>query len=176
MQVSQQKDTTPRKITESDIVNIILEDHKALKELIKVMKDSEQPQTKRFAAFEEFAPTLVAHSKPEEKTLYTYMKKNADLKLEACEGEVEHDLADQLVQEIKRASDKDMKAAQIKVLAELVEHHIEEEESELLPDFKKESEPQIRTRLGNRFLELKIKYLAAGDDGALLDDPKAHSN
>jgi len=172
MQTSQQTTNTKAAQRDSDIVNIILEDHKPLKELIEVMKDSEQSHETRFAAFEEFAPTLIAHAKPEEETLYVYMKQDKELKEEGCEGEVEHMIADQLVEEIKRTNDKDMKAARIKVLAELVEHHIEEEESELLPDFKKESEIKVRVDLGNQFLERKLKYLAAGSDN-IVPDPKA---
>ncbi len=172
MQTSTQSQSKRTSQADSDIVNIILEDHKPLKELIEVMKDSEKSHEERFAAFEDFAPTLIAHAKPEEETLYAYMKTDKELKEEGCEGEVEHMLADQLVEELKRSTDKDMKAARIKVLAELVEHHIEEEEEELLPDFHKESEAALRARLGNQFLELKLKYLAAGDDN-VIPDPKA---
>jgi hemerythrin-like domain-containing protein len=162
----------PAKSTKtSDIVSLILEDHKPLKRLIKVMKNSEKSVEERFAAFEEFAPALIAHAKPEEEVLYVYMKQDEDLKEEGCEGEVEHTLADQLVEEIKRTRDEDMKAAKIKVLAELVEHHIEEEESDLLPDFKKETEKTIRSELGNKFLSLKLEYLAAGDEN-IIPDPR----
>ncbi len=171
MQTTTRMETDHKILAATDIVNVILEDHKPLKELIKVMKDSEKSHEIRIAAFEEFAPTLIAHAKPEEEILYTYMKKDEDLKEEACEGDVEHTLADQLVEEIKRATDKDMKGAQIKVLAELVEHHIEEEEEELLPDFKEETETQIRAQLGSRFLELKLKYLEAGSDN-IIPDPR----
>ncbi|MEK6775080.1 MAG: hemerythrin domain-containing protein [Bdellovibrionota bacterium] len=157
--------------TDTDIVNIILEDHKPLKEMIEVMKDSEKSEEERVAAFEEFAPALIAHAKPEEESLYVFMKNNEELREQGCEGEVEHVLADQLLEEIKRTNDADMKLAKIKVLAELVEHHIEEEEEELLPDFKKESESEERVKLGNEFLELKVKYLAAGDDN-IIPDPK----
>lgn len=156
---------------EADIINIILEDHKPLKELIKVMKDSERPEEERFGAFEEFAPTLVAHAKPEEETLYVEMKKEEELREEGLEGDVEHQLADQLVEEIKRTTDKDLKSARIKVLAELVEHHIEEEEEELLPEYKKNSQKEERLELGSRFLEMKLKYLAAGNDN-IVPDPK----
>ena len=156
----------------NDIINLILEDHKPLKELIKVMKDSDKSTEERFAAFEEFAPTLIAHAKPEEEVLYVFMKKNEELREEGFEGDVEHQLADQLVEEIKRTQDEDLKGARIKVLAELVEHHIEEEEEELLPDFKENSESAERAQLGNRFLELKLQYLAAGDEN-IIPDPKS---
>ncbi len=170
--LSEQKMNQKTQLTESDIVNLILEDHKPLKELIKIMKDSDIPAQERFDAFNEFSPTLIAHAKPEEEILYTFMKTDEDLREEAFEGDVEHALADQLMEEIKRTTDEDLKSARIKVLAELVEHHIEEEEEELLPDFKKNSDTKQRSILGNDFLELKLKYLAAGDDN-VIPDPKS---
>lgn len=163
--------STAEQLKNSDIVDLILEDHKPLKELIKVMKDSDVSGEERWNAFQEFAPTLVAHAKPEEEVLYVDMKKNEELREEAFEGEVEHILADQLVEEIKRTTDEDLRSARIKVLAELVEHHIEEEEEELLPDFKKETELKERAELGNRFLALKLEYLAVGDEN-IIPDPK----
>lgn len=154
---------------QTDIVEVILEDHKPLKELIKVMKDSDSEIALRKAAFQEFAPLLIAHAKPEEETLYVYMKGNKELREEGFEGDVEHQLADQLLEECKRTTDDDLLGARIKVLAELVEHHIEEEEEELLPDFKKNSDEAERIQLGNRFFGLKASYLAAGDDNVITD-------
>lgn len=57
-----------------DIIDAILEDHEPLKELIEIMKDSEKPFDQRLDAFEEFAPLLIAHAKPEEETLYAYRR------------------------------------------------------------------------------------------------------
>ena len=155
----------------TDIVDLILKDHEPLKKLIKIMKDSDKELSERKAAFEEFAPVLIAHAKPEELVLYTFMKRDEELREEAFEGDVEHTLADQLLEECKRTDDEDLLGARIKVLAELVEHHIEEEEEELLPDFKKNSEHRDRIKLGEKFLKLKIDYLAAGDDN-VIPDPK----
>lgn len=170
---NQIKQDTNVQLKGSDIIDIILEDHKPLKKLIKIMKDSDQDESERFTAFNEFATTLVAHAKPEEEILYTFMKKNEELRTEGFEGDVEHAIADQLVEEIKRTTNTDLKSARIKVLAELVEHHIEEEEEELLPKFKKGSEKQQRSSMGDEFLELKIKYLAAGNDN-IIPDPKVN--
>ncbi len=169
------RNTSRRALEEdADIVEFILEDHKPLKQLIEVMKDTEKHSLEeRFSAFEEFAPTLIAHAKPEEETLYNYMKKVDDLREHGFEGEAEHVLADQLVEEIKRTKDEDKKSAKIKVLAELVEHHIEEEEKTLLPDFKTKAGDKIKWQLGNQFMELKVKYLAAGDDN-VIEDPVLH--
>ncbi len=172
MQTTTKTTSETQKLTrELDIVRVILEDHKPLKELIEVMKDDENSHAERFEAFESFTPLLIAHAKPEEEILYTYMKKKSELKEIACEGDVEHGLADQLVEMVKRETDEDVKAAQIKVLAELVEHHIEEEEEELLPDFEKETDRELRMKMGDSFLELKLRYLAAGDDN-IIPDPR----
>lgn len=142
----------------TDVIELILEDHKPLKKLIKVMKGDGELEEK-FLAFEEFAPLLVMHSKPEEESVYVYMKDHEDSREEGFEGDVEHGLADQLVEEIKRTKDEDLWMARVKVLAELVEHHIEEEEDELLPKFKENSSPEDRLELSGQFIELK-KVLA----------------
>jgi hemerythrin-like domain-containing protein len=141
-----------------DIIQLILEDHKPLKRLIKIMKDSDAELSERQDAFEEFAPLLVVHAKPEEQTLYVTMKEEDEMREEGFEGDVEHQLADQLLEEIKRTDDEDLWSARVKVLAELVEHHIEEEEDEMLPDFKKEIEISERVELGQEYLRLKAKY------------------
>lgn len=138
-----------------DIIDLILEDHRPLKDLIGKLKDSDLDPGDKMVAFEEFASLLMIHSKPEEESLYTYMKEDEELRTEGMEGQVEHELADQLIAEIKAESDPDMWQAKVKVLAEIVEHHIEEEEETLLPDFKKESSSEERSELGQKFMELK---------------------
>ena len=146
------------KSTSHDIIQLILADHKPLKQLIKVMKSESATLAKKKAAFEKFAPTLIAHAKPEEQTWYVSMKKDHDMSVEGTEGDVEHGLADQLCNELKQTTDHDMFMAKVKVLAELVEHHIQEEEEDLLPDYKKESELAERRELGAKYLALQQQY------------------
>jgi hemerythrin superfamily protein len=163
-------DTIKTKVTadtsDEDIVELILEDHKPLKEFIVIMKDVEQPLDKRREAAENFAVQLVAHAKPEELVLYAQMKKVEELKIEAFEGETEHSLADQMLEEIKRVTDDDVWSAKVKVLAELVEHHIEEEENDILPDVRKKMKLSLRERMGEQFLDEKSKMLEVGADDA----------
>lgn len=147
-----------------DIVDLIKDDHKPLKELIKILKDPDEDFDERKMAFKEFAPLLTAHAKAEERVLYENMKENKDLREEAFEGEIEHNLAELMVEQSRRTRDEDVWTAKAKVLAELVEHHIEEEEDELLPKFKKSSEKEERSRLGEEYLYLKEKIESGGDD------------
>lgn len=145
-----------------DIIQLILEDHKPLKELIKIMKDSDKEFKERKAAFDKFAPLLTRHARPEEDTLYVYMKGAEEMREDGLEGDVEHQLADQMIEETKRAEEEDLCGARIKVLAELVEHHIKEEEEDMLPEFRKNSQPEERMVLGEAYLEAKANIRSSG--------------
>jgi hemerythrin superfamily protein len=153
--------------TEENILSVIREDHKPLKELIKVMKDSGRPLPERVSAFKDFAPLLLTHAKAEEKSLYDFMKTlESDLREEAFEGDTEHAIADQLCEEIKRSPDNDQLSAKIKVLAEMVEHHIQEEENDILPDIEESVDAKILQELTKKYADVQADIIAEGQDDA----------
>lgn len=162
---------------EEGILATILEDHKPLKELIRVMKDLEKPFEERERAFMDFAPLLLTHAKAEEESLYAYLKTVAELKTEGFEGQAEHNIADQLCEEIKRTDDRDALSARIKVLAELVEHHIEEEENVMFPEIRARVPSDVLMNLNNEYVEDQSEIIAEGQDDApheaeLTENPK----
>lgn len=135
-----------------DIVKMLLDDHRPLKRCIEILKNSELNLSSRRAAFNEFAPLLTIHAKAEEAVLYNFEKTEIDMRESAFEGDVEHALAEQMIEEVKQAVDKDIWSAKAKVLAELVEHHIKEEETETFRELKKEAKPADLIRLGEEYL------------------------
>lgn len=141
--------------TSEDIVELILADHEPLKDLIEIMKDSEAELEEKQIAYEEFVPLLKVHAKAEEQALYTVLKDDEKQREHGFEGDVEHSLADLVAKMAKDADDEDVFCAQVKVLAELVEHHIEEEEQEVFPEFKKKSSAKERQSIGQEYIELK---------------------
>jgi hemerythrin superfamily protein len=151
-----------------DIIQLILTDHKPLWQLIKVMKSEDATHAKKAAAFEKFTPALLAHAKPEEQTWYMCMKNDYDMSVQGVEGDVEHGLAEQLCNELQKTDDHDMFMAKVKVLAEMVEHHLQEEEEKLLPLFKKQSDPQERRELGMRYVAFKEQRKPARGRGLRL--------
>lgn len=153
-----------------DIIKLILDDHKPVKKLIKTLKNNKLSVDERQNAFAEFTPLFVIHAKSEEQTLYVFMKEGSDLREEGFEGSVEHNLATQLIQEIQRSDDDNVWAARVKVLAELVEHHIEEEEEEMLPAFRKHSDLEERIQLGQSYLSLKAELEARSARGTLSEE------
>ena len=142
---------------EFDIVELILMDHKPLKKLIKVLKGDAEIDEKE-PAFEKFAPLLLGHAEPEEESLYVNMKSEEDLRVEAYEGDTEHAIASGLIEQIYATDDEDIWMAKVKVLAELVEHHIEEEEEEMLPDVKKHMDIEMRVAAGREYIRLRDEF------------------
>ena len=150
--------------SETDIISVIKEDHEPLKDLIKVMKNPDLDFSQRLQAFKEFAPLLLTHAKAEEKALYDFMKQKSKLAVQAFEGDTEHAIADQLVLEIKTATEQNVVSAKIKVLAELVEHHIQEEESEMLPEIKKSVPASVLKKLTAKYIEVQEELISQGQE------------
>lgn len=153
------KKTAPKMVPSDDIIKLILTDHKPLKTLIQTLKDSAAEIEEKRECFDEFATLLIAHAKPEASVLYLDMKEGGELREEGFEGEVEHEIAERLLEEINETSDEDLWCARVKVVAELVEHHIKEEEKTMLPDYKRNSNLSERIELGQRYLELKDDFM-----------------
>lgn len=140
---------------EKDITELMLRDHKPLKRLIKIMKNPENRIEELRSAFDEFAPLLEAHAKPEQESLYTYMEEDEEgtIRVQGFEGHAEHSIADQLAQQIKILTDEDEWKAQVKVIAELVEHHLEEEEEDMIPDLRKDFSLEERVEIGENYIQ-----------------------
>lgn len=166
--------TKAQEISGTDIVELILEDHKPLKELIKILKKAHGNAEERFEAFETFAPLLLSHAEAEEMSLYEFMKKNKDEIVEAMEGDTEHALASQLIDEIYATEDENLWSAKVKVLAEMVEHHVKEEEGSMLPDFRKNSTMEARVALGDEYTQLKSQTAEKTNDDFEEDEVSAH--
>ena len=138
-----------------EIIEFIKRDHKPLKELISVMKDPKAKMAEKKPVFKKFQSLLLRHAHAEEQSLYIELKSRKDLRLDGVEGDVEHALADGLMEEIDSIqNDNDTWMAKVKVLAEVVEHHIEEEEDDMLKKVRKEFDLQMRTEIGEEYERL----------------------
>ena len=162
---STSKAISAKKASAADIIEIILKDHKPLKKLIKVLKSEKAEKAEKETAFKEFAPLLLWHAEPEEQVLYVHMKDDSeDLRVEGYEGDTEHALASQMIDEVKASVNDDQWMARVKVLAELVEHHIEEEEEDMFPDIRKAFDLEARVQMGSDYLQLREEFeMSEGD-------------
>ena len=143
---------------ETNIVEAILKDHDSLKTLLKILKDEDESVARKRVAFDQFRDLLKSHSDAEEKALYTLSSHLRDLKLKTEEGFVEHDVALDLLNKIKRPGKGGNTLhwqAQIQVLAELVEHHLKEEENDLLPRLRRKLNTKTQARSSKLFIKLR---------------------
>lgn len=142
-----------------EIISFIKRDHKPLKELISVLKDPDAKIVEKRPAFKKFQTLLLRHAHAEEQSLYVELKSRKDMRIEAIEGDVEHGLADGLMNKIETTNgaapnDNDSWMAKVKVLAELVDHHIKEEEEEMLKTVGKEFDLEKRVEIGKEYERL----------------------
>ena len=128
-----------RKPKTPDAIELLKKDHAAVK---KAFKQFEKAKYKDGNAMREFVATicndLTMHTKLEEEIFYPAVRakiKDDDLMNEAL---VEHNSAKTLIAEIgKLQGDDPMLKPSVTVLAEYVQHHVREEEREIMPKAKR---------------------------------------
>lgn len=146
----------------SHAIKILTEDHSKLRKEIAMLKNINLHLNQRHLSFARVLPHLTSHNKREEKIIYSYMKltDEDDLRIWALEGREEHQLIDQLIKKMlwEEISEDDW-TEKARVLAELIEHHIDEEEEEIFPTLTKELDEEIDTKLSNQYEDLGIDLI-----------------
>jgi hemerythrin-like domain-containing protein len=146
-----------------DAIDLLKEDHKNVKGLFKefrrVAKEGGHEQERK-QLVQRITEELTVHSWIEEQYLYpraAQLLKPED-KQEVFESEEEHTIVKRELSELERMSPSDERYnAKVEVLAQNVEHHIEEEEDDLLPDFKKQVSREDLDRLGEEMARAKAQ-------------------
>ncbi len=124
-----------------DAIKMIKDDHHRMKELLRAYADAGNDafKVKQEIANQVFAE-LEVHQALEEEIFYPAVRARTDDagKGHVAEGVEEHHVVAILISELKvLTADDEVFAAKFKVLSEHVEHHMREEEDDLLPDAKK---------------------------------------
>ena len=117
-----------------DALQLLRDDNRHVKDLFKQFEDADDSRTKgRLVA--EALTALEIHAKLEEEIFYPAVRKEADAgPARMDEAEEEHHVVKLLIGELRRMKPGAARYdAKFTVLAENVKHHIDEEESEMLP-------------------------------------------
>ena len=123
--------------TKSDFIGLLEKHHDFLEESIAVLTDKEASSAEKQVHLTRFIHLLFMHGKAEEETLYQSLKhaEEKEARLEGIAGQDEHDVAFQMAKELKamdfEVSWSEEIDAKAKVLASLVQNHINEEETEM---------------------------------------------
>jgi hemerythrin-like domain-containing protein len=144
-----------------DAVKLLKDDHKKVKDLFRQFERARSDERKKAIA-EEAMHELEVHAEIEEEIFYPAAKAKADKegKELVAEAVEEHHVVKMLISELKAMREvNEQFEAKFTVLIENVEHHIEEEEKEMLPDAKKTLGKEIDA-LGDRMQSRKEQLMA----------------
>ncbi len=148
----------------ANVYEKLKEDHRKVEKLFeKVLKTSEKNFDDREPLFNEIYQELSAHADAEEKIFYPVTEgeeKTKQLTLEAYE---EHNLVKLLLEELKEMdSQSDVWMAKMKVLSEVVKHHVKEEEEELFPKAKKVIDKNLSRSMADEVEQEEEEFKKAG--------------
>ena len=157
------KSTTRRTAQKKDVIEQLVDDHKNVKKLFKQyskLAEKEDIEGKTLVA-NQICLELTVHARVEEEIFYPAARAaihDDDLLNEAV---VEHSTAKSLIGQIQSMNPSDpMYDAKMTVLSEYIDHHVEEEETEMFPKVKKtkvdleELEVELSKRKGQLMAEV----------------------
>jgi len=144
----------------ADIYERLKQDHLEVKQMLERLNGGDGSAE---PTFEQLFQELTAHSRAEEKVLYETLKKQESSKEVALEGYEEHHASDTFLAEMaKGKAGSDEWKAKAKVLMEVVEHHVTDEEGELFQKAREViDEKQAREMVG-RFEKEKESIMRQG--------------
>lgn len=157
---------TQTKKRTTDAVEILIADHRKVQDLFKQFSQAGDRayQTKQKLAGQIFHE-LEIHSTLEEEIFYPAAREaaEADIGEVVAEGIEEHHVVDLLIEELRGMDPHhEQFAAKMTVLCETVQHHIQEEEEEMLPGARRKLGERI-DELGERMQQRRQKLMASSN-------------
>jgi len=143
-----------------DLLDTLKEEHELVQDMLKRLVESEKA-SERKSLLKQIKANLVPHVRAEEKVLYDAVLalRDKSAQQDGEEGYIEHSLADKTLarlEKIDNAMSPEFGAA-AKVLKELVEHHVREEESNVWSDARENISADQRKLMNQRYLAEKKK-------------------
>ena len=143
--------------TSGDVVDLIMQDHREVERLFDELKESPD---KRLKLLPVLTTLLTAHSRAEEAEVYPVAASEAGEKEEISHSQQEHVEADQL---LAKLTDTDPMSGEfdtvLQNLVDAVSHHVEEEETKVLPGMRSGLSDQRRSELADAFVASRKQHL-----------------
>jgi hemerythrin superfamily protein len=161
-----------------DALDLLTADHNRVRGLFARFREAQEKDDT--AMMQELAgkvfEELKVHTEIEEQIFYPAVHDLDALAEVVDEGLEEHHVVDVLMDEAGKLDSSDPQwVAKLTVLMENVEHHAEEEETELFPKVRSESSPEQREDWGGRMEQLKAQLgapTAADAEGMSMEELK----
>ncbi|MBY8934814.1 MULTISPECIES: hemerythrin domain-containing protein [Pseudomonas] len=155
-------------------IDLLKADHAKVKDILSQLSDStERALKKRVELLGKLEMEITIHTRLEEEILYPAFKAAGSKEQDVMyfEAKEEHRTVDSLVLPDLKLTDPGTPefSGRVKVVKELLEHHIEEEETEMFPQAKKLLGKEKLEELGAQMEAMKASYkkeMAAGNMAA----------
>jgi hemerythrin-like domain-containing protein len=144
-------------------IELLKADHKKVKDILSQLSEStDRASKKRAELVAKLEMEITIHTKLEEEILYPAYKEAGGKEQEKMyyEAKEEHRTVDSLVLPDLKATETTTPefAGRAKVVKELLEHHIEEEETEMFPEARKLLGNAKLEELGEQMEAMKAQY------------------
>jgi hemerythrin superfamily protein len=127
--------------SETNAIDLLIADHKKVQKLFKEfedIKEEEDMEDEKADLVEMICMELTVHARLEDEIFYPAAREAIDEMDIMDEADVEHDTAKYLISQLESMEPGDERYdAKVSVLAEIVNHHIKEEQDEMFPKVKK---------------------------------------
>ena len=136
-----------------DVIELIEREHRQVEALFQNFRE-----TGSSALVSNICDELDAHAAAEEQAFYPVVRDDVPSgKKLASEAEEEHGEARQLIGRIRRTSDPDHVVELVNELEEVVSHHVDEEEQEMLPSARRSLGDDRLAAIGSAYESAKAK-------------------
>ena len=135
----------------TDVVDLIEQDHREVEQMF-----AEFESTHDNALAIRICDELTKHTYGEEKAVYPVIADQlSDGRKLAREAESEHKEARQLIGRVRNTTDETHLTELMSELKQAIQHHVGEEEAEMLPQARQQIGPDELTEMGRAFEEAK---------------------
>jgi hemerythrin superfamily protein len=140
-----------------DALSLLEQDHRLVERILdEGERTTERGEKTREELFARLKRELTIHESREEQGLYSALREVSQARDIALEGYEEHHVVDEILGELEQTPvTDDTWAAKFKVAKENLEHHIQEEESEMWQAARKAFSQDELDRMGAQMLEIK---------------------
>lgn len=137
-----------------DILDTLKKEHEEVAQLLSQLVKNEKGGERK-ALLKKIKTALVPHLRAEEKIVYNgiYALKQKEPQQDSAEGYMEHQLAEKMLATLARIESATSPefAAGAKVLKDMVEHHVEEEERNVWRDVRAHFSSEDRIAMNRKF-------------------------
>lgn len=159
----------------NELFDLLREDHRAVteqfEEIVDLLEGDDRDASDEAQCLELFRGVyrdLTAHAKAEEQVVYPALLQHEETSDKAHEAQIEHALVESLLEQLVAADEFDeIWGAKLKVVSELVKHHVKEEEKQMFAGARKALDKGELGMIASDFEQAKDMMMAQLGDGGM---------